>query len=77
VAFADSARCVLPLVDITEVEEFPKLVPGRETRFAPMFDLLTDLTSTDAAAHLASGVFAYRPRTSPCPPRADDRHGRG
>ncbi|MGN9784547.1 vWA domain-containing protein [Nonomuraea sp. ZG12] len=61
VAFADSARCVLPLVDITEVEEFPKLVPGRETRFAPMFDLLTDLTNTDAAAHMASGVFAYRP----------------
>lgn len=61
VAFADRARCVLPLADITEIEEFPKLVPGRETRFAPMFTLLCDLNDADGAAHMASGVFSYRP----------------
>ncbi|WP_371784355.1 vWA domain-containing protein [Streptosporangium subroseum] len=61
VAFADSARCVLPLSDLTEIVEFPKLVPGRETLFTPLFILLTRLTDADASAHMASGVVYDRP----------------
>ncbi|ACZ86516.1 vWA domain-containing protein [Streptosporangium roseum] len=61
VAFSDSARCVLPLSDLTGIVELPKLVPGRETRFAPMFDLLTSLTDVDASAHLAAGLVYDRP----------------
>ncbi|GHG31169.1 MULTISPECIES: vWA domain-containing protein [Amycolatopsis] len=61
VTFAESARCVLPLSDLTEVTDFPALSPGRETRFGPAFQLLTRLTGADSAAHLAAGVSFYRP----------------
>ncbi|MGW3995838.1 vWA domain-containing protein [Amycolatopsis sp. NPDC004772] len=61
VAFAENARCVLPLSDLTEVTGLPALSPGRETRFGPAFQLLTRLTDADAAAHLAAGVSFHRP----------------
>jgi uncharacterized protein YegL len=61
VTFAENARCVLPLSDLTELTELPALTPGRETRFGPVFQLLGRLTGADSAAHLAAGVSFYRP----------------
>ncbi|HUR08989.1 MAG TPA: VWA domain-containing protein [Nonomuraea sp.] len=61
VAFADRARCLLRLTDLTERTELPTLVAGYETRFAPLFDLLATLTKEDAYAHTASGIAYSRP----------------
>ncbi|SEB31786.1 Uncharacterized conserved protein YegL, contains vWA domain of TerY type [Amycolatopsis tolypomycina] len=61
VTFAEHARCVLPLSDLTELAEFPALSPGRETRFGPAFQLLARLTSADSATHLAAGMLFDRP----------------
>ncbi|MEA5364149.1 hypothetical protein VA596_31765 [Amycolatopsis sp., V23-08] len=61
VSFAEHARCLLPLSDLTEQPVIPPLPVGRETRFEPLFRLLARLTSGDAAAHLAAGFAFYRP----------------
>ncbi|MFE2757292.1 hypothetical protein ACFXGA_35375 [Actinosynnema sp. NPDC059335] len=61
VTFSDTARCVLPLSDLTEGFPRPPLTAGRRTLFAPVFDLLGKLIGADASAHVASGITFDRP----------------
>ena len=61
VTFADTAQVVLPLGDLTEVDEVPRLSIGRETRFRPVFDLLARLIDIDSASHMAAGAHFERP----------------
>ncbi|MEU5691836.1 hypothetical protein [Actinosynnema sp. NPDC020468] len=61
VTFSDTARCALPLADLTEGFEPPRFAVGRETRFAPVFDLLAKLIASDTATHVALGIAFYRP----------------
>jgi uncharacterized protein YegL len=61
VSFADTAELVLPLTDLTALRRMPRIPSGRETRFAPLFDLLGKVIDRDLAVQRAMDTEVVRP----------------
>jgi uncharacterized protein YegL len=61
VTFSGAARTLLPLSDLSLVEEIPVLVPSGSTSYASAFDHLRDVIEEDYHAGRAGGDRWYRP----------------
>jgi uncharacterized protein YegL len=61
VSFSDTARTVLPLCDLSMVEEVPPLTAQGRTSYAAAFDHLREQIESDYVASRSSGDRWYRP----------------
>ncbi|GIJ45196.1 hypothetical protein Val02_20820 [Virgisporangium aliadipatigenens] len=61
IGFADDARELLPLSDLSEVDDIEALMARGMTSYTAAFDLLRDLIDRDVAALKAAGHVVFRP----------------
>lgn len=61
IGFSDTARTILDLVDLSDVEAMPRVTALNGTSFAAAFRLLQDRIERDVAALKAEGHRVYRP----------------
>lgn len=61
IGFSNRARVVLPLCDLADAEDLPRLEPEGLTNFAPAFHVLRETIQTDAELLRADGLRVWRP----------------